>query len=136
MQKQPNTFAAPAVQILHFLCVCIGIICFFIGDGDRSSVFLFVFVCSILLFPSIDAVAVLSCYCVRGWVDAPIQTVSGKSPLLCIALLHRHINRIDSGNNRGFFQSKYSFFRNKPGQGLPNPYQTLMKPLASTIQAP
>jgi hypothetical protein len=136
MQKQPNTFAAPAVQILHFLYFYIGLLGFFVGDGVHPSLLLIGF----LSFFSVSALLVgkvVGAEWRSGGRDNSNYTASRQEiPLLCITFLHRYINRINAGNNRGFFRSKYSFFGNKPGKGLCNPYQTLIKPLASLIHAP
>lgn len=135
MQKQPNTFAAPAVQNLHFLYFYIGLLGFFDGDGVHPPLLLIGFLC----FFSVSAL-------LFGWIlydgwrggrDSSNYTACRQEiPLLCITFLHQYINRINAGINWGFFRSKYSFFGNKPGKGLGNPYQTLIKPLASPIHTP
>jgi hypothetical protein len=136
MQKQRNTFAAPAVQILHFLYFYIGLLCFFVGDGVHPPLLSIVFLSFFSVSALLDGCGLYSQWRSGGRDSSNYTACRQEIPLLCITFLHRYINLINADIKRGFFQSKYSYFRNKWGKGLGNPYQTLIKPLASPIQAP
>lgn len=136
MQKQRNTFAAATVQNLHFLYFYIGFIGFFVGDGVHPPWLLIGF----LSFFSVSAL-LTGKVLYAGWSSggrgcSNYTACKQEIPLLCITFLHRYINRINAGINRGFFRNKYSFCCNEPGKGLGNPYRTLIMPLASPIEAP
>jgi|GEM_PF-4924488 len=79
MQRQPNTFAAPAVQILHFLYFYIGLLGFFVDDGMHPPLLLIGY----LSFFSVSAFLIgrvlYAGWCSGARIAATIQSVGSKS---------------------------------------------------------